>query len=38
MILIQSAIDIKTINPGIVQLEQGNIYKVIEKANIELIS
>ena len=34
----QSAIDIKTINPGIVQLEQGNIYKVIEKANIELIS
>ena len=34
----QSAIDIKTINPGVVQLEQGNIYKVIEKANIELIS
>ena len=33
----QSAVDIKTINPGIVQLEQGNIYKVIEKAEIELI-
>lgn len=34
----QSAIDIKTINPGIVQLEQGNIYKVIENAQIELLS
>lgn len=34
----QSAVDIKTINPGIVQLEQGNIYKVIENAEIELLS
>lgn len=35
---IQTASYINTIKPGIVQLEEGNLYKVVEKAEIEFIS
>lgn len=33
-----TAIDVLTLEPGILQLEHDNIYKMIEKASIELIS